>query len=168
MFGGPTPPSNLRDGRGPSRPECNGIGASENRIYRWAPVLLWAEFDIDLRKTFSSQCNSLVESGIAAHPYAAKFSNQTVIQYSILHSPTKNKPKTMKSTLASLALFAISPAAAQGFYESCYQSWSLGYHHSANFLVASCPGPDGANHTGAIDLQDCLTNTEGVLKASRL
>ncbi|KAK9773780.1 putative Cyanovirin-N domain-containing protein [Seiridium cardinale] len=74
----------------------------------------------------------------------------------------------MKSTLASLALFAISPAAAQGFYESCYQSWSLGYHHSANFLVASCPGSDGANHTGAIDLQDCLTNTEGVLKASRL
>lgn len=75
------------------------------------------------------------------------------------------------STLAPLVLSVLpSLAAAQGFYSTCYSTWSLGYHHSSNFIVARCPSSSasGGNITSAIDLQDCLANHEGTLQAGRL
>ncbi|KAK6219213.1 type II nitroreductase [Pestalotiopsis sp. IQ-011] len=72
----------------------------------------------------------------------------------------------MKPTTLFLSALP-SLAAAQGFYSTCYSTWSLGYHHSSNFVVARCPSPSG-NTTSAIDLQDCLANHEGTLQAGRL
>lgn len=77
----------------------------------------------------------------------------------------------MKPTTLAPLLFSVLPslAAAQGFYSTCYSTWSLGYHHSSNFIVARCPSSaSGGNTTSAIDLQDCLANHEGTLQAGRL
>jgi hypothetical protein len=69
-------------------------------------------------------------------------------------------------------------ALGQGFYNSCFQTWELGYHHSNNFVVAKCASTTSTspnstdviagNTTSAIDLLDCLKNTEGVLQPGRL
>ncbi|KAI0124294.1 Cyanovirin-N [Xylariales sp. AK1849] len=70
----------------------------------------------------------------------------------------------MKYTHLTTTL-VLALATAQGFYDECAPTWSLGYHNNAHFLVAQCPGSDGANHTSALDLNDCLANSEGSLRA---
>ncbi|ETS80321.1 hypothetical protein PFICI_07850 [Pestalotiopsis fici W106-1] len=93
----------------------------------------------------------------------------------------------MRSPLAAALLLTSSASLAlgQGFYESCFRTWELGYHHNSNFVVARCPSTPassapapppnntavpaaGGNVTSAIDLLDCLKNTEGVLEPGRL
>jgi hypothetical protein len=62
-----------------------------------------------------------------------------------------------------IVLATASLAAAQGFYDVCSATWSLGYHGRPGFLVAQCPESDGTQITSTIDLNDCLQNTEGAL-----
>ncbi|KAF3001029.1 hypothetical protein E8E14_005765 [Neopestalotiopsis sp. 37M] len=84
----------------------------------------------------------------------------------------------MRSFLTAVILTSsASVALGQGFYNSCFQTWELGYHHSNNFVVAKCSSTStspnstnviAGNTTSAIDLLDCLKNTEGVLQPGRL
>ncbi|KAF7516624.1 hypothetical protein G7054_g14071 [Neopestalotiopsis clavispora] len=85
----------------------------------------------------------------------------------------------MRSILTAVILTSsASVALGQGFYNSCFQTWELGYHHSNNFVVAKCSSTStsppnstavvAGNTTSAIDLLDCLKNTEGVLQPGRL
>lgn len=74
----------------------------------------------------------------------------------------------MKSTSFPLLLASAAAAAAQGFYSECSPDYSLGYRGHPSFVVTHCPGADGAIVTSAIDLNDCLSNKEGVLIAQKV
>ncbi|ORY71918.1 uncharacterized protein BCR38DRAFT_404947 [Pseudomassariella vexata] len=72
----------------------------------------------------------------------------------------------MKSTTLIIPLLT-TLAAAQGFFDECAKPWSLGYRNRVHFVIATCPGPDDKKYTSTINLNDCLSNSEGVLRADK-
>ncbi|KAI1342041.1 Cyanovirin-N [Xylariaceae sp. FL0016] len=69
--------------------------------------------------------------------------------------------------LPFLARAAVAQDPSGGFYAAC-ASWQLGFRGVDRFLVSTCPAGDGAAVRSALDLNDCLGNSEGAITAQRV
>ena len=67
------------------------------------------------------------------------------------------------SSLLFFFAFASASITAQGFYANCSADWILGFGGYNQFMAASCPDHNGVLHASFIDIDDCVTNSEGVL-----
>ncbi|EJD47728.1 hypothetical protein AURDEDRAFT_163182 [Auricularia subglabra TFB-10046 SS5] len=56
----------------------------------------------------------------------------------------------------------VAGAAAQNFQFSC-SSWSLS--RDSHYLIGKCSAVDGSKHDAAVDLNSCIGNIEGSLRA---
>ena len=75
----------------------------------------------------------------------------------------------MRCSTATFSLLALAGlVAAQGFYEQCSKNLVPNFNGFPMFLAATCPDSNGTLHSSFIDLNDCVTNTEGVMSAKQL
>jgi hypothetical protein len=65
---------------------------------------------------------------------------------------------------AGAALFAAAVVtAADPFHDSCAPGWKWTFGGIPLAIAATCPDSEGRNHSSWLDLDDCVSNSEGRL-----